>query len=240
MCGRFTLHTPKALLAGRFDVDLSHVGELAPHYNIAPSQFVLTLRRRGEERVPELLRWGLVPHWAKPLEKLPPLINARVETLATRPAYRDSLRRKRCLVLADGFYEWRSGGDRKAPKTPFWISLADGEPFGMAGLWAVWQPPAEPEAEPEAPVVSCTIVTGPANAAVSALHPRMPLILPRERAESWLDPGLDGQPERALECLVPVEAEALRSHPVSTRVNSPHADDAELIAPVDDPAPRLL
>jgi putative SOS response-associated peptidase YedK len=236
MCGRFTLHTEKELLAKRFEVDLDAVGPLAPRYNIAPSQDVLVVRMRDAERLAMPMRWGLVPHWAKPLEKLPPMINARRETLAEKPAFRDSLRRRRCLVLADGFYEWQSV-DRRVPRQPFWISLADAEPFAMAGIWDVWFPPEDPDAEP---LRSCSIVTAPANLAIQMIHPRMPVILPLDRAFRWLDPELDDDPDALLELLEPVAANALASHPVCLDVNSPEQDDAHLIEPVPHPSPTLF
>ena len=234
MCGRFTLHTEKELLARSFEVDLDGIGTLAPSYNVAPGQLILTVRQRAEGRVGERMKWGLVPRWSRPLEKLPSMINARVETIATRPAYREAFRERRCLVLADGFYEWQSL-DRKLPATPHWISLASGGPFAMAGIWERWRDGSNAE-----PLVSCSIVTAPANRAVAMIHPRMPVILPRERAFAWIDPKLDGRPRELAELLEPVPAEALRAHAVSPDVNTPRNDEAKLIEPVDNPMPTLF
>lgn len=236
MCGRFTLHTEKEILERQFRINLDGFAELRPSYNIAPGGDVLTVRSKGGEPVARLMRWGLIPNWAKPLEKLPPMINARVETIATRAAYRLPFRRRRCWILGDGFYEWQSV-DRRQPRQPHWVSLASGEPFAMAGIWDVWFPSDEPDTKP---LVSCSIVTAPANAALEMIHPRMPVMLPSERAEAWLDPALDGKLAQLRELLVPVPADALRVHPVSLDVNSPDQDDPHLIEPVVNPAPTLF
>jgi putative SOS response-associated peptidase YedK len=235
MCGRFTLHTEKELLARRYEVDLGGL-DLAPRYNVAPGQLVLTVRTGDSERNASLLKWGLVPWWARPLDKLPLMINARVETVDSRRAYRDAFRARRCLVLADGFYEWQSF-DRKLPKTPHWISLASGEPFAMAGLWERWQDPDEPESEA---LLTCTIVTAAANRAVQMIHPRMPVILPHEQALAWIDPAHDGEVDRLRALLEPVPADALHAHPVSDAVNSPANDDPTLIEQVQHPQPALF
>lgn len=237
MCGRFTLHTEKELLARRFRVDLDGIGELPPRYNIAPSQSVLTMRREHERRIASLMRWGLVPEWVQPLARLPQMINARAESVATRPAYRRSFQNRRCLVVADGFYEWQARTGPRGTKTPYWISLKTEEPFGMAAIWASLRARDEPGAEP---LVSCAIVTAPANAAVQSIHNRMPVILSPGTAEAWLDPALDGKVDRLLQLLVPVPAQALAVRPVSQRVNSPEVDDAELIARADVAAPTLF
>jgi putative SOS response-associated peptidase YedK len=233
MCGRFTLHTERELLARRFEVKLEGVEDLAPRYNIAPAQSILTVRRHDDSRLAEMMLWGLVPAWAKDRSKLPKMINARVETAATKPAYRGSFRRQRCLILADGFYEWQAHPGPMRGKTPYWISLESGEPFAMAGLWAEWRPPDPPGAEP---LRSCTILTAPANAAVVSLHDRMPVVLRREAEEAWLDPALDGQSAALRELLTPIPGDVLRSRPVSRRVNSTRNDGPELIQPSDDPS----
>jgi putative SOS response-associated peptidase YedK len=237
MCGRFTLHTEKELLQRQFQVELD-ASPLQPRYNIAPSESVLTVRhsKSREKRVAERMRWGLVPYWSKPLAKLPNMINARVETVATKPAYREPLKRRRCLVLADGFYEWQSL-DRKGPRQPFWISLKSGEPFGMAAVWDLWR---DPDDRDQDPLITCSIVTAPANPAIVMIHARMPVILPPERAAAWLDPAHDGKPAELLQVLAPVEAGALQSHPVSAAVNSPDNDNASLLDPVQNPAPTLF
>ena len=140
MCGRYTLHTEKELLARRFEVDLDGLGPLAPRYNVTPTQPVLTVRAADGKRFAESMHWGLIPHWTQDRAKLPPMINARCETVATRPAYRDPFRARRCLILADGFYEWQPAVGLGRRKIPHWISLPDREPFAMAGLWDEWRP----------------------------------------------------------------------------------------------------
>jgi putative SOS response-associated peptidase YedK len=231
MCGRFTLHTEREALARRFQVDLEGLEELGPRYNVAPTQSVLTVYERESGRKAALMRWGLVPHWTKDLSKLPSMINARVETVASRPAYRRAFRRRRCLILADGFYAWGPGERGTRERSPFWVSLAEGAPFAMAGLWAAWHPPDDPEGEP---TLSCTILTVPANATVGRIHDRMPAILHPEAEASWLDPTIE-EAETLEGILVPVPAEALRLTPVSRRVNSPRNDGPELIRSVPEP-----
>lgn len=233
MCGRFTLHTPREVLSRRFEVDLAEDLELRARYNIAPTERVLAVRVASDgRRRAELLRWGLVPAWAHRLDELPGMINARAETAATRPAYRDSFRSRRCLILADGFYEWKpspAGG----PKTPYWISLASGEPFAMAGLWAIWQ--RRDDLFDREPLRSCSILTTASNPLVGPIHERMPVILHPEAESSWLDHALDGRTAELRDLLVPVPAEALRARPVSFAVNSTRNDGPHLIRETDDP-----
>ncbi len=234
MCGRFTLHSPRDFIAQRFEVDLGGLAELAPRYNIAPTQDVLAVRMREGERQACAMRWGLIPHWAKDSAKLPLMINARVETLADRPAYRDAFHTQRCLIPADGFYEWRVN-DGKNPKTPYFLHLNDGEPFAMAGLWARWRP-REEGAEP---ITSCAIVTAPANSALAPIHDRMPVILPRGNEAAWLDPE-QHDPEKLRELLVPLGPEHFEKRVVSALVNSVEHDGPKLIEPAPDPAPSLF
>ncbi len=176
------------------------------------------------------MRWGLIPFWAKDEAKLPQMINARVESVATRPAYRESFRRRRCLILADGFYEWQRGLGRGKRKIPHWIFREDGGPFAMAGIWAVWR---RQDLE-RTWVRSCAIITADANAAVSKLHDRMPVILPPDAESAWLDPALDGNTAELTKLLVPVGAEELRSRPVSVLVNSAGNDSPHLIEFCDE------
>ncbi len=233
MCGRFTLHTEKDLLARRFQVDLDCVESLAPRYNIAPTQPILTVRTQERARRAEMMHWGLVPSWAKDRSTLPKMINARTETIASKPAYRDSFRRQRCLIPADGFYEWQPYPGPMRGKTPYWISLQSGEPFALVGLWAEWRDPYEIDAPP---LRSCTIVTAPAHRLIASIHDRMPVILPRQAEDAWLDPALDGKPEALRALLQPIPGEALRTRPVSKRVNSTRNDGPELIQPSDEPS----
>ncbi len=230
MCGRFTLHTPRDVLARRFDVDLSGV-ELRERFNVAPTQPVLAVRiDAAGAREAALARWGLVPHWVEDRKTARSMINARVESAATSPAYRAAFRRQRCLILADGFYEWQPVAGRSA-KTPWWISLAGGEPFAFAGLWALHR---GSELFPAEPLLSCAILTAPANAAVAPIHGRMPVILRPEHEAAWLDPARADAAELSA-LLDPVPAEALSAHAVSTRVNSPRNDGPALIAPASPP-----
>ena len=177
-----------------------------------------------------VMRWGLIPFWTKDETKLPQMINARVESVATRPAYRDAFRRRRCLILADGFYEWQRGLGAGKRKIPHWISREDGGPFAMAGIWSVWR---RPDLE-RTWVRSCAILTAAANAAVAELHDRMPIILSPEAESAWLDPALDGDASELTKLLVPVAPEQLQSRPVSTRVNSAANDDPSLIEFCDE------
>jgi putative SOS response-associated peptidase YedK len=231
MCGRFTLHTEREILARRFRVDLDAIDELKPRYNIAPAQSILAVYTGESGRVAARMRWGLIPSWAKDPQKLPSMINARVETAATRASYRVPFRRQRCLIVADGFYEWGPTGERRGARTPYWFGLPSGDPFAMAGLWSAWRPPDEQEAEPQ---LTCTILTTSANSTVARVHDRMPVILEPEAEEAWLDPEL--RDVGALGKLLPsLAADSLRAVPVSRRVNSPRNDGPELIQPVPEP-----
>jgi len=208
------------------------VPELAPRYNIAPTQPVAAVRalpnepeagRSAPKRVLEMRRWGLVPHWAKAISG-PTLFNARAESLPDRPAFRASFRRHRCLIPADGFYEWRAASGRRLP---FHIRRADRAPFAMAGLHACWCP-ADGE-----PVDSCTIVTTRANALLAPLHDRMPVILPPEAWAAWLDPDSEGTVS-ILELLKPVEAVGWVAYAVDPQVNRARHDDPANIEPLFD------
>ena len=227
MCGRYTLYTEKEVLARRFEVEIA---ELSPSYNVAPTQSVVSVSFEKEARVAGVMRWGLIPFWTKDETKLPQMINARVESVATRPAYREAFRRRRCLILADGFYEWQRGLGPGKRKIPHWIFREDGGPFAMAGIWSVWR---RPDLERKW-LRSCAIITTSANAAVSELHDRMPVILPRKAESAWLDPALDGNTEELTKLLVPIAPEELRSRPISTRVNSADNDDPSLIEFCDE------
>lgn len=224
MCGRFTLHSEPDLVTESFEVDLSEIGAYEPRFNIAPQQEILTLVERDAQRRVATMRWGLVPHWAKPLAKLPNMINARIETLAEKPAYREPFRRRRCAIVADGFYEWQ-GSDKGKPKQPYWIHRRDRTPFLMAGVWDRWT--GGDEEQP--PLISCSIVTEAANAAVAGIHPRMPVILDPRAITPWLSADNDNASERLLALLEPLEAGMLTSYPVSTQVNDPAAEEPGLI-----------
>lgn len=221
MCGRYTLATPDpAALRARFPI--GEAVEVAPRYNVAPGDRVLavTTDREGAPRG-ELLRWGLVPSWAKSPDTGLKMINARVETVATAPAFRLPFERFRCLVIADGFYEWSRlpGGD----KQPHHIARSDGEPFAFAGLWSVWG------ASADAVLRTCTILTTGANATLASLHDRMPVILRRSDERAWLDPSTPTETLRALLRGLPAGEIAVR--PVGRAVNDARYDGPECLAP---------
>ena len=234
MCGRYTLHTEKEALAERFGFDPAALAEQPPRYNIAPTQNVLTLVAGVHAREPRIMRWGLVPPFAKEIGATAQMVNARVETLDRKNAFRESLRAHRCLVLADGFYEWQAGGPG-GRRVPHYVSRADGAPFAMAALYAEWRRKGELFGDV---LLSCAIVTTAANALIEKLHDRMPVILPREAEGPWLDRALDGKTEELLALLAPVRAQELHEHPVSRRVNSVSNDDPSLLQ-LDDSEPSL-
>ena len=218
MCGRFNLTTPTEGLRALFGFD--ELPNLPPRYNIAPTQEVAAVRLSGAARRPAfaLLRWGLIPAWAKDASIGSRMINARAETAAEKPAFRDAFRRRRCLIPATGFYEWekRSDGSRQ----PWHITLEGGVPFAFAGLWDHWSAPDGSEVE------SCTIVTTGAAASIASIHERMPVILDAPDHSVWLA----GTPEEAADLLHPYSG-ALRSYTVGSRVNSVRNDDASLVEP---------
>ena len=220
MCGRFTSAAESSKVAERF-------GATPPEgyrerYNVAPAQRVLTVIRDAEERHAELMRWGLVPHWAKDLSVSYKMINARAETILEKPAYRSLVKSHRCLIPADGFYEWRVVGDGK--KEPVRFTLADGDLFAFAGLWTRWVDKASGEL-----VDSCTVVTTSANELVAPVHDRMPVILPPSVETLWLDPA--ATLDLLLSLLRAYPAGLMRAASASRRVNSAANDDAELLVP---------
>ena len=219
MCGRFTLSSPPEALARQFDLD--SVPELAPRYNIAPSQPLATVRwsEGASKRVFELRRWGLVPSWAEDAAIGNRLINARAETASQRPSFRDALRKRRCLIPADGFYEW--GGAPRA-RQAYHIAFEGRALFAMAGLWERWQGPEG------TPVSSCTIVTTAANTAVRGVHDRMPAILGPADYALWLDPS-KRDPDELAPLLRPWDATELALTPVGSRVNDTRCDDPGLV-----------
>jgi putative SOS response-associated peptidase YedK len=221
MCGRFSLGAT-IRVAQLFD--LPNWPEVPPRYNIAPSQEVPTVIRNRETAAREFwpMRWGLVPSWANDPSIGNRLINARAETAATKPAFRRPLRERRCLILADGFYEWVREGRHKQP---YCIRLRDGQPFAFAGLWDRWQP-AEKK-----PLDTCTILTTPPNALIQPLHDRMPVMLAASAYDLWLDPAVQDV-GRLQTLLAPYPADAMVAYPVSTRVNTPANDSPDLLTPL--------
>jgi putative SOS response-associated peptidase YedK len=224
MCGRFTLTDPDQKMAVQFN--LPEVPDLAPRYNIAPTQPVAAVRVASDSVVRELalLQWGLVPFWAKDPAVGERLINARVETVADKPAFRAAFRRRRCLVVADGFYEWQKVDGRKQP---YYIRLRSHQPFAFAGLWEHWEGPDGSVIE------SCTLLTTEPNDLMSPIHNRMPVILQPKDYELWLDPHTQ-DPERLQPALLPYPSTAMIAYPVSRWVNSPDNDDPRCIEPLVD------
>jgi putative SOS response-associated peptidase YedK len=223
MCGRYAFFSTHEAVARLFGV--ADPPAIEPRWNIAPTQFVPVVRTESDAaRRVALLYWGLIPSWAKDKSVGARMINARSETARDKPAFRAAYRRRRCLVLASGYYEWqRTGG----AKQPYFIRRADGEPFGMAGLWESWvERPGEPALE------SCTILTGAPQPALSVIHDRMPVIVGPQNYAPWLDPKL--VEAEAVDAIVADRpGEPLRAEPVSRAVNSPRNEGPELIAPVE-------
>jgi putative SOS response-associated peptidase YedK len=231
MCGRFTLTTEPGVVARRFGAPPAEGGGTMPRYNIAPTQTVVTVTEDGTRQV-EAMRWGLVPYWAKDPKIGNKLINARAETLAKKPAFRERLRPRRCLIPADGFYEWTAGPD--GTKRLLRITLRSGEPFAFAGLWDEWVPPAGEEQG--ARLRTCTIITTTPTAVLAQVHQRMPVILQPEAEALWLDPAIT-DPEQHMPLLVPYPADDLVLQPVSPLVNSPATDSAQLLLPLESLVP---
>lgn len=219
MCGRFTLATNTQKLAEAF-AEFEVPADLPPRYNVAPSQPVAVVANNGQHKV-EFFQWGLIPSWAKDPKIGNQMINARAETLAEKASFKNAYKRRRCLVLADGFYEWKKEGDNT--KTPVYIRLASGEPFAFGGLWEMWQ-------TAEDFILSCTIITTSPNELMAQIHNRMPLILPRDTYEQWLDPA-ERTPDQLNGLLKPYPAELMTAYPVSKLVNSPKNDSPVLIEP---------
>ena len=216
MCGRFAFYSPAEATAALFGAAGST--DLGPRYNIAPTQDIAAVRDAGDEgRELVALRWGLVPFWAKDPAIGNRMINARAETVAEKPAFRAAYRRRRCLVLADGFYEWHREG---SVKIPYFISLASEEPFAFAGLWEQWR-----SKETDESLQTSTLVTTQANDFLAPLHHRMPVILDRDRADRWL--GGDDE----LVATAAADCPRLRAWPVDRRVNNARNEGDELIEP---------
>jgi len=243
MCGRFTLTAASEVVAEFFE--LAEAPDLVPRYNIAPTQMVpvVMLDAKDGRRVMRSYRWGLVPSWAKDPAIGSRMINARSETVATKPSFRSALRRRRCLVIADGFYEWQKvAGSRR--KQPYYIRVGDGtqpcsqahegwfalpnrscSPFAMAGLWEHWNSPDGTGVD------SCAIITTQPNELMHPIHDRMPAIMPRRNFSRWLDPHA-AEPEAVVSLLGPYPAEEMKAYPVGTYVNSPGNDSPECIQPL--------
>jgi putative SOS response-associated peptidase YedK len=228
MCGRVVQKTPLDEIRVLFET-VNPVPNAAATYNGAPTQSLAVVRLdRDGRRSLDLLRWGLIPAWAKDKSIGPRLINAMAETVATKPAFRDAFRRRRCLVPVDFFYEWQKaeGGQQRGGKQPYAIGLADLSPMALAGLWERWKDP-----EDGATLHTFTVISGPPNGLVAPIHNRMPVILPREAWRSWLGEDRTGD-DGLLGMLLPYPAEAMRAYPVAARVGNVRNNDPELLVPV--------
>lgn len=221
MCGRFVKHSSLELIEHTFNID-SAEAVAGPSYNIAPTQAVQAVVRNGGNRL-VLFYWGLVPFWARDLSMAARMINARLETASVKPSFRQAFQKRRCLIVADGFYEWKG---EKGRKEPWFITLPNGGPFGFAGLWEEWR-----KSEPQASHRSCTILTTGASGGLREIHHRMPVILHPESWKIWLDPAEQNGPrlQQVIEANIYRE---FKFHAVSTRVNHTSQNDARCIEPV--------
>jgi putative SOS response-associated peptidase YedK len=217
MCGRYTLSTPAGRLAEEFQLDSTV--EIPPSYNVAPTQQVAAVLEDEGGRRLEMLRWGLVPSWADDPDIGARMINARSETAPEKPSFRRAFRGRRCLIAADGFYEWKreDGG-----KQPYYFRMQDGRPFAFAGLWESWD-------KGGGELLTCAILTTRPNAVAEEIHDRMPVILPHDAYNAWLDP--DADKEELGELMIPYPGDDLETYPVSRFVNSPRNNDERCIEP---------
>ena len=222
MCGRFTLTLDPAQLREAFP-GLLIPDDLRSRYNIAPSQPVIAIPNTGENNL-EFFTWGLIPSWSKDPSIGSRLINARAETVAEKPAFRSSFRRRRCLILSDGFFEWKLDSSGKS-KTPYYIHLQSKKPFDFAGLWDTWLHPDGSE------IRSCAIITTSPNELMQPIHTRMPVILPIDSYQLWLDSS-EQQPNKLSNLLVAYPSSEMSAYPVSKIVNAPQNDTPDCIKPV--------
>jgi putative SOS response-associated peptidase YedK len=221
MCGRFVLFSSPEELREAFGVQQVRY-QVEPSYNVAPTQAVAVVVQREGVNTLEKMRWGLIPAWAKDPAIGSRMINARAETVGEKPSFKRPLKDRRCLVVANGFYEWQKTGQAKIP---MFIRLKSGQPFGFAGLYDVWTSP-----EGEA-VASCTIITTSANDLMQPIHDRMPVILPKSQQSTWLNPAIQTAAD-VLPLLVPYAAADMEAYPVSRLVNSPENNSPDCIRPV--------
>jgi len=235
MCGRFVSAAPPDEVASYFSVDPAAAGSMLPpeiivepSWNVAPTMDVNVVRSSGPARVLERYRWGLVPYWAKDIKVGSRMINARADTLAKSGAFKHAFRRRRCLVPADGFYEWKARPGHKR-KQPYFIHRPDGEPYAFAGLWEEWR---GDEAETGTRLRTCTIVTTTPNDVVAELHDRMPVILPPSAWDRWLDPT-DDDVDALTELLVPAPTAMTEIWPVSSDVSDVRKDGPHLVDPIE-------
>ena len=222
MCGRFTQERPASELAEIFAAE-PLVDDPGPRFNVAPTDEVLVVVQREERRAITAYRWGLVPHWSADIKAGSRMFNARAETLTTSPAFREAFKRRRCLIPAESFYEWKREG---SVRQPYRVVREDGRPLVFAGLWAGWKDPSTEQVRR-----TCTIVTTTPNEAVADLHDRMPVLIPDNAWERWLQPTATA-PDELLAMLQPTDDIALRIYPVNRDVNDVRRDGPELIEPL--------
>ena len=236
MCGRYAAARDAAEIAEWFEAEQLPAVELPHRYNVAPTNEVYIVRDEDGTRSVATASWGLIPSWSKNASHASRMINARAETVASKPAYRSAFRKRRCLVPADGYYEWRApttnpSASRKGVKQPFFIHAADGHQLAMAGIFEVWVDGAS-----SAPVTSCSILTQESVGELATIHDRMPVLVPQSLWAQWLDPA-SVDPQELLEEIIEVDRrgidELVTSYPVSTRVNKPGNEGPELITPTD-------
>jgi putative SOS response-associated peptidase YedK len=224
MCGRFTLTIDPMHLQQAFPWAVIP-DDLPPRYNVAPSQPVAVIPNTGENKL-TMFKWGLIPSWSKDPSIGDRMINARSETLAEKPSFRNAYRRRRCLILSDGFYEWQQNPTLRT-KQPVFIRFEDKRPFAFAGLWEIWNSPDGSE------IRSCTIITTQPNSLLQPIHNRMPVILPPETYQEWLSRE-ERLPDQLNHLLIPFPPEKMVAYPVSKMVNSPQVDSPDLIRPINE------
>jgi putative SOS response-associated peptidase YedK len=220
MCGRFARCSPVTVVADEFNIKKSAI-EIAPSYNIAPTQDILIVKNEGNKQL-IVSNWGFIPDWAKDRSIWHKMINARAETVASKPAFKDAFKKHRCLVIASGFYEWKKIENKKIP---FYIHLRTGRPFGIAGLYSYWTSSIKEK------ICTCTIITTQANELLEPFHDRMPAIIPKEKEDLWLDPDVADM-DMLLDLLRPYPSQGMDIHQVSPKVNIPKYNAPEAIASV--------
>ncbi|MED4256636.1 SOS response-associated peptidase [Priestia megaterium] len=222
MCGRFSLATDIYVLQEQFNFEFNDKVTINPRFNVAPSQQILTIGSNGGKRIGSTMKWGLVPSWSNDSKIGYKMINARAEGIDQKPSFKTPFKSKRCLIVSDGFYEWKKEGKNKQP---FRFVMEDGRPFAFAGLWDEWDKNGEP-------LYSCTIITTTPNEITQEVHNRMPVILEEDSYDLWMDPKMNNT-EYLKSLLIPFPAKKMKSYPISTIVNSPKNDVAECLAPIN-------
>lgn len=245
MCGRFVSKSSPQALGDHFAVDEVAVPERGPDFNVTPRRAIMTVAEHDGDRTLDVMRWGMIPSWAKDAKVGDRMINARAETVAEKPAYRRAFAKRRCIIAADGFYEWKrigstdaqqARGKAKAVKQPMYISARDSAPLAFAGIFEHWHDPSDPDGER---ITSCSIITTTANATMAPIHDRMPVILPAATWDHWLDrEANDVEDLRSL--LLPAADDVLDAYPVSTLVNNPRHNGEELLRRYEVPTAATL